>query len=76
MSTEYHITGELFACERSGKIDLYIDSVDRGFHYAKNDMDESDLRAAIVRLIHACSYISEDPQALLDRFNTSYRDTI
>ncbi len=76
MSTEYHITGDLFACEHSSKIDLYIDSVDRGFHYAKNNMDENDLRVAIVKLIHACSYISDDPCALLDRFNTKYSDTI
>lgn len=77
MSTEYELGHGVTAVESSSRISIGV-VVEEGIHHHfykfSESMDEHQLRALIVKLIHSCSYISEDPSDILARFNVTYQD--
>jgi len=77
MSTEYKITEDISAHESSSCISLGIDMGDgSGMCEFSTYMDEAAFRKAIIKQIEALSYISEDPEATLKRFNVDYGETV
>jgi hypothetical protein len=80
MSTEYELGHGLVAVESGSRISIGVDrfSYDEGscIEWLTDSLDEEKLRALIIELIHACSYIADDPEVLLKRFNTTYEDKI
>ena len=72
MSTEYNITRGLVLTEHSSDVQYTIDAWD---HIATSDMlDAEDLRLAIINQIEVLSYISENADEVLKRFNVNYGD--
>ena len=83
MSTDYTVHRdsegvELVLLEQSGKVTYML----CGASWLDNEpvilfaeeLDEKDLRAAIIRQIEVLSYISADPEEVLKRFNVDYGD--
>lgn len=75
MSTEYELGSDYMAHESGSRLSIgpieNKGSTDE-FHSLGESMDEDDLRKLIVKLIHCCSYIAEDPEEILKRFNVKY----
>ena len=73
MSTSYDITKHLTAHESSTRITFSLydgtETTDSG-----EELDALALRKAIVKLVHVLSYISDDPEEALSRFNVDYGD--
>ena len=77
MSTEYKITEDISAHESSSCISLGIDMGDgSGMSEFSAYMNEVEFRMAIIKQIVALSYISEDPEATMKRFNVDYGETL
>lgn len=77
MSTEYQLARGLSAYEQSGRVEIYVEdplSPERLVDFCPA-MDEHQLRAAIINLVKVLSYVSEDPDEALTRFNVKYGDT-
>lgn len=83
MSTDYAIVKEgegpnecqLELSESSSKVAFYLETNMEGITHRTKYLTESELRASIIKQIQVLSYISEDPQATLDRFNVEYGQT-
>lgn len=75
MSTEYPITPshDVELQERSCMVSFFIETT-RGT-LASTEMDACGLRNSIIRQIEVLSYISEDPEEVLKRFNVQYGQT-
>ena len=74
MSTEYELAPNLSACEASSLITIGVDNP-VGESMWTPRMDEHQLRTAIIKLVEVLSYVSDDPEEALARFNVSYGDT-
>ncbi len=75
MSTEYQLAPNLSAHESSGFITIAVDTPVGDFLETPR-MDERQLRTAIIKLVEVLSYVSDDPEEALARFNVSYGDTV
>ena len=73
MSTEYKITDRLFLLEASSKVNFIIDNLPLEIASTK-EITAVQLRLAIIKQIEVLSYISEDANEVLKRFNVSYGD--
>jgi hypothetical protein len=73
VSTSYQITKELTAHESSTRITLSLET-GSAFLDSYEELDALALRKAIVKLVHVLSYISDDPEEALSRFNVDYGD--
>ena len=74
MGTEYKVADNVELYEMSCKVQFAIE-----FGPANNAtivvspyLTAEQLRAAIIKQIEVLSYISEDPEAVLERFNVDY----
>jgi hypothetical protein len=77
MSTEYKITEDISAHESSSCISLGIDMGDgSGMSEFSTYMNEVEFRMAIIKQIEVLSYISDDPEEVLKRFNVDYGETV
>lgn len=77
MSTEYRLTERLCAVEGSSMIQIVAENPDvEGDDLWSERLDEHQLRAVIVKMVEALSYISSDPDEALARFNVNYGDTV
>ena len=78
MSTEYEVLGDLVAVESSAQIDLGLSTGMNctGYMTLMRDIDENQMRKMIVNLVKIGSYISDDPEEFLQRFNVDYRDEV
>lgn len=76
MSTEYPITPtrDVSLCEQSTKVSFTVDTP-RG-SLTSSEMNADGLRETIIRQIEILSYISDDPNEVLKRFNVEYGQTI
>lgn len=72
MSTEYNIAPGVTVTESSCRLSFAVEC-GSGFLSAP-DMDEATTKLAIIKLVEALSYISDDPDAVLSRFNVEYGD--
>lgn len=72
MSTEYELAPGVTVTERSGRLSMSVEMVNG--YLAAPEMDEATTRLAIIKLVEALSYISEDPDEVLARFNVKYGD--
>jgi hypothetical protein len=72
MSTDYKLAADLFATESSTNVAIGIDNYEG--YMVSQYMDEHQLRAAIVKLVEVLSYVSDDPEEVLRRFNVNYGD--
>lgn len=76
MSTEYELGSGYVAVESSSRISVGIiqneNSPEDRFHDFGESMNELELRRFIVELVKSCSYVSDDPEATLKRFNVDY----
>ena len=78
MSTEYQLAPGLFAVESSMMIEIFVEDPrhpNREVTHCPR-MDEHQLRTAIIKLVEVLSYVSDDPEEALARFNVSYGDTV
>lgn len=75
MSTEYQLAPNLSAYESSGFITIAVDTPVGDFLETPR-MDEHQLRTAIIKLVEVLSYVSDDPDAALARFNVRYGDMV
>ena len=77
MSTTYRISEDIDAEESSGRVCVGVvkeTRYDGEFTYSSY-MDSTALRTAIIKMIEVLSYISDDPEEVLRRFNVDYGDT-
>lgn len=75
MSTEYEIHPGVYLGEHSCKVDLYGSVTRDGYAVdLAADITDEDLRKMIVKMVHVLSYISDDPEEVLKRFNVGYED--
>ena len=78
MSTEYQLAPGLSAVESSMVIEIFVEDPRHPdcevIHCPR--MDEHQLRTAIIKLVEVLSYVSDDPDEALARFNVSYGDTV
>ena len=78
MSTEYVLARGLTAYEQSGMVEIYVEdplSPERTVDFCPR-MDEHQLRTAIIKLVEVLSYVSDDPEEAMRRFNVQYGDTV
>ena len=75
MSTSYTITKKIEAHESSCEISIGVENRDSGYYIYSPDMSYEEFRLAIIKQIEVLSYISDDPEATLKRFNVDYGDT-
>ena len=78
MSTEYQLAPGLFAVESSSMIEIYVEDPRHPYCEVTHcpRMDERQLRTAIIKLVEVLSYVSDDPDEALARFNVNYGDTV
>ena len=78
MSTEYQLAPGLFAVEVSMMIEIFVEDPRHPAREVTHcpRMDEHQLRTAIIKLVEVLSYVSDDPDAALARFNVRYGDTV
>lgn len=74
MSTTHKITEDLELDEASCKVSFVLSYELDGCLYSNNELDAAGLRKAIIRQIEVLSYISDDPEEVLRRFNVNYGD--
>lgn len=75
MSTEYEISPGFSLVESSS----YLTPMTRtpaGDVLCGERMDEAQARRAIIKFIEAVSYIADDPDVILSRFNVKYGDQL
>lgn len=78
MGTDYRITDKIELLEGSCQVQFCIEThnvqlLDDGASIAYSQyMTSAQLREAIIRQIEVLSYISDDPEEVLKRFNVDY----
>lgn len=82
MSTEYPLVvapdrnGSLFLIESSCSVEFNISFPSSGVELVNSlPLSADQLRAAIIKQIEVLSYISDDPEEVLRRFNVNYGQT-
>ena len=71
MGTAYKITEDLWLNEMSCEVSLSIGDGDNNLAVSKH-LNAQQLQAAIIRQIEVLSYISEEPDLVMRRFNVKY----
>lgn len=81
MGTDYRIANNVELLESSCEVEFavqgqHVQKLDDGsvIVYSKS-LDAAQLRDAIIRQIEVLSYISDDPEEVLKRFNVNYGQT-
>ena len=73
MSTEYEIVKGVSLYEASCKVWFLMGYDLPGMGLESEALDATTLRKAIIKQIEVLSYISDDPEEVMKRFNVNYR---
>lgn len=71
MGTDYQITDHLYLCEGSRTVAFCLEMTTGMGKYSRR-YSADELRTAIIKQIEVLSYISDDPEEVLKRFNCDY----
>lgn len=74
MSTAHELAPGLDIVEQSCKVSFGVEVGDGYYRYC-NALTADEFRLAIIKQIEVLSYISDDPEEVLRRFNVDYGET-
>jgi hypothetical protein len=74
MSTKYVLTNDISIVENSCHIQFLLDDDELCMPYMSSPLGPETLRKIIVEQIKILSYIVDDPDEVLKRFNVDYLD--